>query len=131
MAPIQALEIPVEVFIIFLENDRYYFSVRNLVDTLNKKFNETIQAARVRQICEALTARQRIVKKQLTPEGTTKPTNHYSINHDIPEISSDNIIKKHATALEILKTMQPLEMLQNGQQEENKLEEQPPNEENE
>jgi len=114
MAPIQSYEIPVEIFIIFLENDQYYFSVRNIVDTIDDKFKETVQPERVRQICEGLTQRKRLVKEKMKVEGTNVPTNHYRINH-VPDVPSDNIIASNQITVSILREMKPIEMLTNGE----------------
>lgn len=111
MIPLPSYQIPVEIFIYFLENDKTLYSVRDIVDMMKEKFTIEMQSQRIREILKGFVKRDRMLEKPMSRNGTSKPIQYFGLNPNIPEVPENNIISQHKTTLEILKHMKPIEFM--------------------
>lgn len=75
-----ALEIPVEIFILFLVKNKKDFSVQDVITEFNALHKVELTHSRVKQILEEFTRSGKLTSNKL-PSGTkNKTTTYYSFN---------------------------------------------------
>jgi len=98
MDPIQSFQIPVEIFIIFIEEERTLFCTMDIADRMNQRFKLGISKQSVQKTLKGLTETGRLIMETREKPGMKVKANYYRINPKIPELPYRNIIRaQHIT----------------------------------
>jgi len=94
MTPIQSFQIPVEIFVVFLENEKSEYCASQIRDLLNEKWKLSLYTQRVNQILTGLNDTGRLLR-ETRPRGNghNSMTHFYRLNLKIAGLNGNSVGK--------------------------------------
>lgn len=94
MMPIQTFQVPVEVYIVLLQNENDSFCASQIRDILNEKLNLGLYNQRVNQILKGLYSTGRLKREQKPRgHGSNALTYFYQVNVEIEGLNGNKVAK--------------------------------------
>jgi len=116
MAPLQSFQIPIEIYIIFIEQEDGLFCALDIEKEMNERFNLGISKQSVHKTLKGLTETERLIMESREKPGLKVKANYYRIN-PAKALPVKNIIKRQYIQREIINTIPIIEFepSKNGQ----------------
>lgn len=111
MGPLQSFQIPVEIFVIFLENEKILYCSKDMADEMNNRFNLGLSKQSVHKILKGLTDTDRLIMQTMKKPGMNVEANYYQLNPAIPKFPYKNLVKRQSLTRNILDSLPPLQFI--------------------